>query len=179
MTLTQEQAEKLLKEIEINIAKEVDSNLEQITDNKGRVGYLMSFYLTDVDTLEYSEQRYRLWETIISMFQAYLKDTDKYEFSITYDVSGYDYWTVRQEESNYLDLGLYVYDELSEEEIGFITDVFDKLTFTLEDIDILEGRLEVLRSNLNYVYNAFSPVKSVAHEVPTDITVILDNLLKR
>lgn len=60
-------------------------------------------------------------------------ETDLFECWLSYDVSGYDYWSLQMEESNYLFLAIEFKREVTESELESIFDlIMDKIIYPLQ-----------------------------------------------
>ena len=79
-------------------------------DNKGKG---VDIYLR-VNTLDFSKEQYEEWQRVINNMSWGNENYDIYFF---FDGGAYEYWTEKQEESNYLGLTLYIKDSFTEDDL--------------------------------------------------------------
>lgn len=109
-------------------------------------------YYNSFDTLIFNKKGYNSFYNFVD--KLYLED-DKFECHLMYDVSGYNYWTLDMEESNYLFLTVKFKREVSESELEAI---FDKILN--EILFPLQTKWEWLIDNKNYIRKVVLPKDS-------------------
>ena len=106
-------------------------------DEKGQLNAFVDFLdMQDgnVNTLELNRKQYGKFEEICEK-EEYNKDYGKFSISISYDVSGYDYWNVQQEEPNYCNFTITVFDpDFTEADFDLIRNLNRKFVNELSDI---------------------------------------------
>lgn len=99
---------------------------------------------TPFDTLVFNKKGYNSFYKKVD--KLYLED-DRFECHLMYDVSGYNYWTLDMEESNYLFLTIeFKRENLSESELESI---FEQIMMAI--IAPLVWKWESLINNKNYI----------------------------
>lgn len=106
-------------------------------DDNGQLNAFVDFLdMQDgnVNTLELNRKQYEKFEEICEK-EEYNKDYGKFAVSISYDVSGYDYWNVQQEEPNYCNFSIIIYDpNFTEADFELIRTLNRKFVNELADI---------------------------------------------
>jgi hypothetical protein len=101
---------------------------------------------TPFDTLVFNKKGYNSFYNYVDKFHL---ETELFECWLSYDVSGYNYWTLDMEESNYLFLTIEFKREADESELE---SVFDKIVN--EIIYPLQNKWESLIDNKYYIRKA-------------------------
>ena len=116
---TEEVFNDLIEKIDHDCIYNSDSGLYNKYMERDEKGQLNAF----VDFLDICEK------------EEYNKDYGKFSISISYDVSGYDYWNVQQEEPNYCNFTITVFDpDFTEADFDLIRNLNRKFVNELSDI---------------------------------------------
>ena len=137
---TEEVFNKLIEKIDHDCIYNSDSGLYNKYMERDEKGHLNAFvdFLDmqdgNVNTLELNRKQYGKFEEICER-EEYNKDYGKFAVSISYDVSGYDYWNVQQEEPNYCNFTITVFDpDFTEADFDLIRNLNRKFVNELSDI---------------------------------------------
>lgn len=137
---TEEVFNELIEKIDHDCIYNSDSGLYNKymeRDEKGQLNAFVDFLdMQDgnVDTLELNRKQYGKFEEICEK-EEYNKDYGKFSISISYDISGYDYWNVQQEEPNYCNFTITVFDpDFTEADFDLIRNLNRKFVNELSDI---------------------------------------------
>ena len=137
---TEEVFNKLIEKIDHDCIYNSDSGLYNKYMERDEKGHLNAFvdFLDmqdgNVNTLELNRKQYGKFEEICER-EEYNKDYGKFSISISYDVSGYDYWNVQQEEPNYCNFTITVFDpDFTEADFDLIRNLNRKFVNELSDI---------------------------------------------
>lgn len=91
-------------------------------------GSLFSASVDYVDTLDFDKEMYEEWEELLNSIQVI---GENYQIYCSYDNSGFDYWSNRQEESNYTYIDIWLSDNFSDEDINklynSLVEVYNKI----------------------------------------------------
>lgn len=96
----------------------------------------LPIYDNKVNTLNMTEKGYKMFEELCESPEINI-DRPNFSISIGYDGSGYNYWTVQQEESNYANFTVVLKKPLTEEDYEEIRKV--NKTFNIKLYDIATG----------------------------------------
>ena len=129
--MTLEDAKEVLEKNLYNI-----DSIEVSTDEAGfNNEESLEIYLFGIDTLQMSEDSYKEFETLCDGFEREIKRSfDTLNAYATYDVSGYDYWTNGEKESNYCIVIVSLTDETQVEDIVRFSEKIDELYDSIVDL---------------------------------------------
>ena len=82
----------------------------------------------NIDTMQMSEDSYKAFETLCDSFEREVeRNIEGLTAYATYDVSGYDYWTNQEQESNYCFVIVCLTDDTTVEDLIKFTELLDNL----------------------------------------------------
>lgn len=88
-------------------------------------------YYTPFDTLVFNKKGYNSFYNKADKLHL---ETDLFECWLSYDVSGYEYWSLNMEESNYLFLTIEFKRELTEKELESVFDlIMEKIIYPIQN----------------------------------------------
>lgn len=129
MTITPEYMEEISEKIYSEcIFVEAEYDIEETN-----IRYLLQ---GAINTLGLTEEGYNKFEDICDNTEI---KTNNYHLTVGYDVSGYDYWTVKQEEPNYVDFNIEILNPLTENNLKDIKEANRRLLQQLDDISSTYG----------------------------------------
>ena len=91
----------------------------------------MDMHRGNVETLELTRKGYEEFEKVCEK-EDYNRDYGNFSVSVSYDVSGYDYWTLNMRESNYANLSVELKNELTQADKELIREISRKLSCDLD-----------------------------------------------
>ena len=129
MTITPEYMEEISEKIYSEcIFVEAGYDIEE-----NNVRYLLQ---GAINTLGLTKKGYNKFEDICENTEI---KTNNYHLTVGYDVSGYNYWTVEQEETNYVDFNIEILNPLTDEDLKNIKEANRRLLQQLDDISSTYG----------------------------------------
>ena len=93
-------------------------------------GTLFGLSLDYIDTLILDENQYNEWEELLNSIDII---KDKFQIYCSWDRSGYNYWTLGMQESNYTHIEIWVDDDFLDEDINPMLDEVDEIIKKIED----------------------------------------------
>ena len=100
-------------------------------DHEINMNSISYFLLNAINTLKLTREGYSQFETICE--NSFIK-SNNYEISIGYDVSGYDYWNIKQEEPNYIDYTITILHPLTDKDMQEIKEANREFLRELDNI---------------------------------------------
>ena len=122
-------SKKYLKEISEKLYDECIYSEADIEISHNYIDYLL---LGAINTLGLTRKGYSEFEDICG--NSFI-NSNNYKVSIGYDVSGYDYWNIQQEEPNYVDYTITILHPLTDEDIKDIKEANRRFIQQLDSIE--------------------------------------------
>ena len=141
--------ENIIKNVSCNLELDYSFSEENVADipihhySSGNISY----GINHIDTQCFNKRGYQKFENMCDK-SVFIKPA--YEFYVSYDVSGYDYWTIDMEESNYMFAIITIEDYNGD----FSTFADDLETFILN----VQDKYEHLLSVKSYVRKSYESV---------------------
>ena len=129
MTITPEYMEEISEKIYSEcIFVEAEYDIEE-----ANIRYLLQ---GAINTLGLTEEGYNKFEDICENTEI---KANNYHLTVGYDVSGYNYWNIKQEKPNYVDFNIEILNTLTENDLKDIKEANRRLLQQLDDISSTHG----------------------------------------
>lgn len=83
-----------------------------------------------IDTLNLNDSQYEEWEDLLNSIDII---RDNFQIYCSWDRSGYNYWTLGMQESNYTHIIIWVNEDFEDSDINPMFDEIDKVIKKIED----------------------------------------------
>jgi hypothetical protein len=83
-----------------------------------------------IDTLNFNDSQYEEWEDLLNTIDII---RDNFQIYCSWDRSGYNYWTLGMQESNYTHIVIWVNEDFEDSDINPMFDEIDKIINKIEE----------------------------------------------
>ena len=83
-----------------------------------------------IDTLNLNENQYEMWENLLESIDII---KDNFQIYCSWDRSGYNYWSLGMQESNYTHIIIWVNDDFEDNDIVKLFDEIDNIINQIEE----------------------------------------------
>lgn len=83
-----------------------------------------------IDTLNFNDSQYEEWEDLLNTIDII---RDNFQIYCSWDRSGYNYWTLGMQESNYTHIVIWVNEDFEDSDINPMFDEIDKIIKKIEN----------------------------------------------